>query len=64
MKEPLVKAGTEELAFYSETGTYNRDDIPCIDFAVPDELRKKCGNLIERIKEMGKELGYERMGKD
>jgi hypothetical protein len=58
LKEPLVKAGTEELTFYSETGTYNRDDIPCIDFAVPDELRKKCGDLIERIKEMEKELEH------
>ena len=51
-----VKAGTEEIGFYSETGTYNRDDIPCIDFAVPKEPAEKAERLIEKIKEMQKAL--------
>lgn len=28
-----IKAGTEELNFYSETNTYNRDNKPCIEFS-------------------------------
>lgn len=44
-----VKAGTEELDFYSETDTYNRDSIPCIDFIVSEDLKAKINTLLEKI---------------
>lgn len=42
--------------FMCETDTYNRDDIPCIDFTIPKELSEKAGQLIEKVKEMQKSL--------
>lgn len=47
-----VKAGTEELGFYSETGTYNRDDIPCIDFIVSEDLKEEIKKLLEKVQSL------------
>lgn len=33
-----IKAGTEELDFFSQTGTYNRDNKPCINFSILNEF--------------------------
>lgn len=44
-----VKAGTEELGFFSETDTYNRDDIPCIDFIVSEDLKEEIKKALEKI---------------
>lgn len=35
---PAIKAGTEGLDFLSWTGTYNRDNKPCVDFSVSKEF--------------------------
>ncbi len=47
-----IKAGTEELSFYSETGTYNRDDVPCIDFVVSEDLKEEIEKLLEKVQSL------------
>lgn len=32
--DSTIKAGTEELDFFSWTGAYNRDNKPCINFTL------------------------------
>lgn len=49
---PTVKAGTEELNFYSETKTYNRDNRPCANFYIPEEIVNSIDNLIAIVKNM------------
>ncbi len=44
-----VRSGTEELSFYSETGTYNRDKIPCGDFGLPTDFINDINNAIEYL---------------
>ena len=44
-----TRAGTEELSFFSETGTYNRDNIPCCDFPFSEELINSINQNIERL---------------
>lgn len=43
---PIVKSGTEELGFFSETGTYNMDNIPCIEFTIDNETSNMANALI------------------
>lgn len=42
---------TITLSFMSETGTYNRDNIPCIDFTVTPETSDRATELINYIRE-------------
>lgn len=51
-----VKAGTEELNFYSEADTYNRDNIPCIDFIVSEDLKDKIDALLRKMHSFYSEL--------
>ena len=48
-----IKAGTEEINFFSETGTYNRDNIPCIEFHIPDEFLIFIDRMIDTFKNIG-----------
>lgn len=45
----MVKSGTEEIGFFSETGTYNRDNVLCGDFAITSELIEKIDALVEKM---------------
>lgn len=54
--DPIVKAGTEELGFFSETDTYNREDLSCIEYTVSDELKARIDQLIRKIENMQKAL--------
>ena len=44
-----VRSGTEELSFYSETGTYNRDKIPYGDFGLPTDFINNINDAIEYL---------------
>lgn len=48
---PTVKAGTERLNFYSETKTYNRDNKPCVDFTIPNELIEQIDTIMKEVTE-------------
>lgn len=52
--DPTVKAGTEELNFYSETNTYNRDNEPCIEFSVLEDFILGIDRMISMINGMKK----------
>ena len=52
VSQGTAKAGTEELNFYSETGTYNRDDIPCVDFSVSPEFIESIDCMIEKLQKL------------
>ncbi len=47
--DPTVRAGTEELDFFSETGTYNRDNEPCINFSISEEFLSSIDALINNM---------------
>lgn len=50
-----VKAGTEELDFYSETDTYNRDNIPCFVFLKNSNIiRSGLDAIVEQLKSLQK----------
>ena len=44
-----VRSGTEELSFYSETDTYNRDEIPCGDLGLPTDFINNINDAIEYL---------------
>lgn len=44
---PAIKAGTEGLDFLSWTGTYNRDNKPCVDFSVSKEFLSGIDELLD-----------------
>lgn len=49
---PTVKAGTEELNFYSETDTYNRDNTPCTTFQISQSFIEGICRLITATQEI------------
>lgn len=59
-----VKAGTEELDFYSETDTYNRDNIPCVDFIISEDLKIKIDALLKKMHSFYSELKINIKAKD
>lgn len=50
---PTVKAGTEELNFYSETGTYNRDNQPCVNFTIQDSFIESIQKILVTLNRGG-----------
>ena len=58
-----VKPGTEETDFFSETGTYNRDSVPCIDFPVSDTFADGPAEIAEKLKAVRKSAGETEAGR-
>ena len=52
-----IKSGTEETDFFSETGTYNRDNIPCVDFSVSDTFADGLAEAVEKLKAIQRSAG-------
>lgn len=46
---PIFKAGTEELGFFSETDTYNRNEKPCNQFDISDTFNKNIDLAISKL---------------
>lgn len=46
---PMSTAGTEELGFFSETETYNRDDEPCTNFSIAEEFVRNIDKAIAKL---------------
>ncbi len=44
-----VRSGTEELSFYIETKTYNRDKIPHGDFGLPPDFINNINDAIKYL---------------